>query len=144
MARAELDAAIGLIPHTLAGFEAAFYSLKSRKPTLRETWDAGIKSWRDLNPPTTPQPTLRDVDIEALAMKYEAFGFGFLDAEGVTTHGFEPDGLIAFVKAIMTIAQKPAPPHECKTEAEKTAYAAGWWDALASKRNEEASTKETP
>jgi hypothetical protein len=29
---------------------------------------------------------------------------------------------------------KPAPPPECQTEAEKTAYAFGWWKALESQR----------
>jgi hypothetical protein len=35
--------------------------------------------------------------IEQLAIKHEAFGFGLVDAKGYTTHGFDPDGLHSFV-----------------------------------------------
>ena len=35
--------------------------------------------------------------IEQLAVKHEAFGFGLVDAKGYTTHGFDPEGLHAFV-----------------------------------------------
>jgi hypothetical protein len=31
-------------------------------------------------------------------------------------------------------AALPVPPHECKTDAEKLAYAAGWWKALEANR----------
>jgi len=31
-------------------------------------------------------------------------------------------------------AAQPVPPHECKTDAEKLAYAAGWWKALEANR----------
>ena len=31
---------------------------------------------------------------------------------------------------------KPVPPPEAQTEAEKVAYCAGWWDALAAERKE--------
>ena len=30
---------------------------------------------------------------------------------------------------------EPTPPQEAQTEAEKIAYCAGWWDALAAKRS---------
>lgn len=38
---------------------------------------------------------------------------------------------------IAALAQpvQPAPPHECKTEAEKAAYAFGWWKAIEQIRN---------
>jgi len=39
--------------------------------------------------------------IEALAVKHEAFGFGRVDAKGFTTHGFDPDGLEAFAAALL-------------------------------------------
>ena len=32
------------------------------------------------------------------------------------------------------LAEQPAPPPECQTEAEKTAFAFGWWKALESVR----------
>jgi len=34
--------------------------------------------------------------------------------------------------------KKPAPPHECKTDAEKTAFAFGWWKALEENRKQSA------
>lgn len=37
----------------------------------------------------------------------------------------------AMVKSKLAV---PPPPHECKTEAEKTAYAFGWWKALEAGR----------
>jgi hypothetical protein len=37
----------------------------------------------------------------------------------------------------MALAQVPPPPSECKTEAEQTAYAFGWWKALESVRTEQ-------
>lgn len=43
---------------------------------------------------------MTETEIEALAVKHEAFGFGRVDAKGYTTHGFDPDGLAAFVMAI--------------------------------------------
>ena len=35
--------------------------------------------------------------IERLAVKHESFGFGQVDSKGYTTHGFDPEGLAAFV-----------------------------------------------
>ncbi len=45
--------------------------------------------------------------IEQLAVKHEAFGFGLVDAKGYTTHGFDPDGLHAFVTELLTIHKTP-------------------------------------
>lgn len=45
--------------------------------------------------------TPSDAEIEALAIEYEAFGFGSSDAKGLTTHGFDPDGLSKFVQAVL-------------------------------------------
>lgn len=42
----------------------------------------------------------------------------------------------AITKLKEALAQ-PAPPPECKTEAEQTAYAFGWWKALESVRTEQ-------
>ncbi len=39
-------------------------------------------------------------------------------------------------KAVNAMAQPAPPPPECKTEAEQTAYAFGWWKALESMRAE--------
>jgi len=36
--------------------------------------------------------------------------------------------------ALAALRAQPAPPPECQTEAEKTAYAFGWWKALESVR----------
>lgn len=46
--------------------------------------------------------------IEALAVEHEAFGFGRVDAEGYTTHGFNPDGLHEFVTKIIKLARAEA------------------------------------
>jgi len=44
---------------------------------------------------------LTDDQIEAIAVKHEAFGFGLVDAKGYTTHGFDPDGLREFVRELL-------------------------------------------
>lgn len=57
-------------------------------------------------PAPTTEPTAKPItglteeEIERLAVKNEAFGFGLVDAKGFTTHGFDPDGLGTFVQAI--------------------------------------------
>jgi len=38
------------------------------------------------------------------------------------------------IAAIKKVLAQPEPPLECKTEAEKTAFAFGWWKALETKR----------
>jgi hypothetical protein len=38
------------------------------------------------------------------------------------------------IDAIKEVLAQPAPPPECKTEAEKTAFAFGWWKAMETKR----------
>lgn len=40
-------------------------------------------------------------EIEQLAVKHEAFGFGLADVKGYTTHGFDPDGLESFVREVL-------------------------------------------
>lgn len=40
--------------------------------------------------------------------------------------------------------QSPTPPYEAKTEAEITAYCAGWWDALQKARNAIDASKQKP
>lgn len=48
-----------------------------------------------------PKPKLLTVKaIEKLALKHESFGFGQVDAHGITTHGFDPVALRKFVRAI--------------------------------------------
>jgi hypothetical protein len=44
--------------------------------------------------------------IEKLALKHESFGFGKVDAHGLTTHGFDPAGLRKFVRAIESATKK--------------------------------------
>lgn len=41
-------------------------------------------------------------EIEALAAKHESCGFGRVGKAGWTTYGFTPDGLISFVRAIVS------------------------------------------
>jgi hypothetical protein len=56
-------------------------------------------------------PTRREIDvdnitdeqIEKIAVKHEAFGFGRVDVKGLTTHGFDPDGLAAFVRELLAL-----------------------------------------
>jgi hypothetical protein len=60
---------------------------------------------------------------EALKLALEAL----YDEESV-------DKAIAAIKEALT---QPPPPPECKTEAEQTAYAFGWWKALESVRTEQ-------
>ena len=44
----------------------------------------------------------------------------------------------AMDKARSALAEQPAPPPECKTDAEKTAFAFGWWKALEENRKQPA------
>lgn len=50
--------------------------------------------------PAQAVPLLTDAEIEPLAVAHEDFGFGRVDSHGLTTHGFDPDGLRSFVNAI--------------------------------------------
>lgn len=59
----------------------------------------------------SPSPSFRgeprmlsDEEIEKLAVEHEAFGFGRVDERGLTTHGFDPDGLRDFARAILSRA----------------------------------------
>jgi hypothetical protein len=54
---------------------------------------------------TKDTTTLQESEIEAIAVKHEAFGFGLVDEKGYTTHGFDPDGLQAFVKELLQLQQ---------------------------------------
>jgi hypothetical protein len=47
---------------------------------------------------------LTEEEIEQLALQHEDFGFGRVDERGLTTHGFDPDGLRSFVTAAMQAA----------------------------------------
>ena len=54
-------------------------------------------------------------------------------------HGGEPCGTAEAITALReALAEQPAPPPECQTEAEKTAYAFGWFKALESVRKQPA------
>jgi hypothetical protein len=39
-------------------------------------------------------------EIETLAVEHESFGFGKIETDGLTVHGFDPEGLLAFVTAL--------------------------------------------
>ena len=45
---------------------------------------------------------ITDEQIEKLAVKHEAFGFGLADSYAPSTHGFDPDGLIKFARALIS------------------------------------------
>lgn len=47
---------------------------------------------------------MTDDEIEKLAVEHEAFGFGMIDQRGFTTHGFDPDGLSRFARALLASA----------------------------------------
>jgi hypothetical protein len=49
--------------------------------------------------------SISDEQIEALAIKHEDFGFGRVDKRGITTHGFNPEGLRAFVLEIVQLCR---------------------------------------
>ena len=54
-------------------------------------------------------------------------------------HGGEPCGTAESITALReALAEQPAPPPECKTEAEKIAYVFGWFKALESVRGQPA------
>ena len=42
---------------------------------------------------------------------------------------------VAAIAALKAAIAQPVDPHECETEAEKLAYAYGWWKALETKRS---------
>jgi hypothetical protein len=47
---------------------------------------------------------MTEAEIEKLAIKHEEFGFGESDGE-LTTHGFEPAGLLAFALELIKAAK---------------------------------------
>ena len=68
-----------------------------------------------------------------------------LALEGLEKWHFDKDprGAADYIAAIHdALAEQPAPPPECKTYAEKTAFAFGWWKALEENRKQPAQDKE--
>ena len=59
-------------------------------------------------------------------------GFGMAQREAERKH---KDAITAIREAL---AEQPEPPPECKTDAEKTAFAFGWWKALEENRKQPA------
>jgi hypothetical protein len=59
---------------------------------------------------------MTDERIEALALEHEAFGLGRLDKRGLTTHGFDPEGLRNFARALLA-AQPPVQVDEALRDA---------------------------
>lgn len=53
-------------------------------------------------------PELDEKEIERLAVKHEAFGFGRVDDRCYTTHGFDPEGLHGFVADLRALIRKQA------------------------------------
>lgn len=50
---------------------------------------------------------LTEAEIEAIAIEHEDFGFCRID-NGISTHGFNPEGLMAFARAIERAHNIPA------------------------------------
>lgn len=55
---------------------------------------------------------LQSEQIEKLAIKHEDFGFGQIDSYGLTTHGFSPEGLKAFVDELLSLNQHAVQVHD--------------------------------
>lgn len=53
------------------------------------------------SPTSAPAEWWSPPRIEALAKEHEAFGSGHVDARCLATHGFDPEGLHAFVQALI-------------------------------------------
>ena len=51
---------------------------------------------------------------------------------------FDDEGLALHAAVREALAEQPAPPPECKTDAEKKAFAFGWWKALEENRKQPA------
>ena len=51
-----------------------------------------------------PMPDMKE--LEKLAKEHEDFGFGNIDAHGLTTHGFNPEGLEKFIRELIKIRDK--------------------------------------
>ena len=47
------------------------------------------------------EPIKSMADIERIAVKHEDFGFGKIDNYGISTHGFNPNGLTSFVNELL-------------------------------------------
>jgi hypothetical protein len=70
------------------------------------------QDWLDVEPflaaiaaPLEPAAkVLTDEVIERLAVEHESFGFGVVDDRGLTTHGFDPEGLRAFARDLVAAA----------------------------------------
>jgi hypothetical protein len=59
----------------------------------------------DVTEAQTSSVELSDPEVELMAVKHEDFGFGLVDNHGISTHGFSPEGLKAFVQEILYKAQ---------------------------------------
>lgn len=82
-------------------------SIKSHSMFVPQ-YDAAIAALRAaLEQPAAPAPVLTDAEIEKLAVRHEAFGFGAVDAKGFTTHGFDPEGLRNFAHNLLAAAIPP-------------------------------------
>jgi hypothetical protein len=69
---------------------------------------------------------------EALKLALEALGNSWTEPRN-KQYEIEKEAITAIKEALA----QPAPPPECKTEAEQTAYAFGWWKALEYVRTEQ-------
>jgi hypothetical protein len=83
-----------------------------------------------------PYPTEGVITINGKRYAVELFGTnGFMSAPGTILRIEEgPDDVVTCTTLQPAAVPAPLPPHECKTEAEKVAYCAGWWKALEANR----------
>lgn len=92
-----------------------------------------------LRAPQSPaeRADISDERIEALAVEHEAFGFGRADFRGLSTHGFDPEGLRAFARAVLaaqpSASTVPSPEQEDEP-LDLISYNKGWDAAIQSMR----------
>jgi len=74
--------------------------------------------------------------IKEQELAYMSAAAGIGEAHWKTNLGLrpEPGDVPLYTKPLPPIYTTPIPPPECQTEAEKTAYAFGWWQAWEKKK----------
>jgi hypothetical protein len=74
--------------------------------------------------------------IKEQELAYMSAAAGLGEAQWKTNLGLrpEPGDVPLYTAPLPPIYTVPTPPPECQTEAEKTAYAFGWWKAMERKR----------
>jgi len=98
----------------------------------------GTKAWAD-----TPDGWVDDLRggaepvawIKEQELAYMSAAAGIGETHWKTNLGLKPEpGDVPLYTTPVTLYTSPLPPPECQTEAEKTAYAFGWWQAWEKKK----------